>query len=386
MSKAPATDWEKVFEDPKIGLIARVQNARQSPDLGDICCTLVEKLYQRRNDARRRELYRHRVVTIFDGDLPTDAKIDETIVILREIKQDRIVRAGKKRKPRSWAQTLREHHDAASELFEARVLDELQTVFDQLCDGVKPTKDYPLPFFVSKAFAGRFRDIVREDLMADLLIYNKGVITRIESVQPEKREAALKQTFDEMLFRERFFDSWRAVWRNRTEQQEPPPKPVRKKRDLVKSLVSQFMEEPEFDDEMTLEDWEEAAALTEKRNTQARLTWARLVESGDGYEPPTEADKEFLGRLIVHPHEDTQKMIAKLTQMASQKASAKAFNAFQEGKDIDLALLLASLRYPKLFLTGEDPFLKNMMRGYNARDRRFMFPRVDRYLLQDAAE
>lgn len=385
MNTAPATDWEQVFEDPESGLIARIQMAKDSANLSDICCTLVEKLYTRRGDARLRDRYRDRITAIFDADKPTEDKLSETIAILREIKHDRIVRAGKKRKPRSWAQTLREHEDGATQLFTDHVLGELQSVFDLLSDGIKPLPKRPLPYFVSPAFGAHFKEIVTNEFMPELITYNQRVISATESLHPNEREAALKQTFEEVRFRERFSDAWKMVWRNLTEQQEPPEKPARKKRNIMKSLVSQFMEEPEFDDSMTLEEWQEAVALTEKRNKQAEVTWAKIALPSDAYAAPTRDDHTFLGSLIVHPYEETQKSIAKLTQMASQKAPPTAFNKFQDGKDIDLALLLASMRYPKLFLVGEDAYLKDVMRGFNARDRRFAFPRVDQYLLSDTA-
>ncbi len=386
MNTAPATDWEKVFEDPKSGLIARIQSAKDSENLGDICCTLVEKLYTRRGDARLRDRYRDKITLIFNDDRPPDDKLSETISILREIKHDRIVRAGRKRKPRSWAQALNEHDDSATRLFTDLVLNELQAVFDLLSEGIKPLPDRPLPYFVSRAFGDHLKEIVRTDFMPELLIYNKRVISATESLHPNEREAAMKQTFDEVRFRERFFDAWKMVWRNLTEQQEPPEKPQPKRRNIMRSLVSQFMEEPEFDDSMTMEEWQEAVALTKKRNKQAKQIWAKIVAPSDDYAPPAEKERDFIGGLIVHPYEETQKTIAKLSQMASQKAAPKVFNKFQDGKDIDLALLLASLRYPKLFLVGEEAYLKNVMRGFNARDRRFAFPRVDQYLLADKPE
>lgn len=390
MSTAAATDWEKVFEDPESGLIARIEGARDNANLGDICCTLVEKLYKRRNDARLRDRYREKITLIFDADRPTDDKLAETVALLREIKHDRIVRAGKKRKPRSLEQTLEEYDDTAAQLFADLVLEELQNVIDLLSDGIEPQteslQDRPLPYFVSAAFGDRFKEIVRADLMPELQVFHRREIAAAEDLPPNERRAALKQAFEELQFREKFFSAWKHVWVNLTEQQAPPEKPVRKRRGFMASLKSQLMDDPEFDDTMTIEEWQESVALTKKRNAQARKIWAKISAPSDDYVAPTDADRAFLGGLIVHPYEETQQTIEKLVQMATEKAPAQAFNKYQDGKDIDLALLLAAMRYPKLFLDGNAGYLKEVMRGFKPRERRLLFPRVDQYLFEGMAE
>lgn len=386
MSKAPATDWEQFFEAPDTGLIPRVQNAKDNENLGDICCTFVEKLYTRRNDARQRDRYRHQIALIFEGDQSNEEKLAEVIELLREMKQDRIVRAGKKRKPRSLEQALEEYDDSAAQLFSDLVLEEFQNVFDLLSDGVKPLPKRPLPYFLSKSFGQHLMEIVRTEFMPDLLTFNKREISAIENLDPKKREAAIKETFEEVRFRERFIDSWKWVWRGLTEQGELPEQPKPKKRDLVKSLMSQLMDDPEFNEEMTVEQWRDAVAKTEERNKKAKATWAKIVAPSEDYAAPDESDRNFIGNLIVHPYDETQKSIAQLAQMASQKASHKVFYKFQDGKDIDLALLLASMRYPKLFVVGKEAYLANVMRGFKQRDRRAVFPLVDKYLLQKVPE
>ncbi|MBO6521225.1 MAG: hypothetical protein JJ900_09910 [Rhodospirillales bacterium] len=386
MSTAAATDWEKVFEDPKSGLIARIEGAKNNANLPDICCAVVEKLYKRRDDARLRDRYRDKITQIFDADRPTDDKLAETVAILREIKQDRIIRAGKKRKARSLEQTLQEYDDTAAQLFADLVLEELQNVLDLLSDGIKPVAKRPLPYFVSPAFGDHFKEIVRTDFMPELQIFNRREIAAAEDLPPNERAAALKQAFEELQFREKFFSAWKHVWSNLTEQHAPPDKPERKRQGFMESLKSQLLGDPEFDDSMTIEEWQEAVALNTKRNEKAKAIWARIAAPSDDYVAPTDAERDFLGGLIVHPYEETQQTIEKLTQMATDKAPASVFTKFQDGKDIDLALLLASMRYPKLFIAGNGGYLKEIMRGFKPGERRLLFPRVDQYLFDEAAD
>jgi hypothetical protein len=66
-------------------------------------------------------------------------------------------------------------------------------------------------------------------------------------------------------------------------------------------------------------------------------------------------------------------------QIVVQDGSRQTFDTYQNGRDIDLALLVASYRHPKSML-GSEGFISKMLGDHPEAFRRERYPLVSRYI------
>ncbi len=90
------TDWEKVFEDPKAGLIPLIAGARSASALRQATIVVVEQLYARRDDPGEVERFKdeiNRMITDDTSEADLPSIIDAVTAILRQVKDDRIAKS-----------------------------------------------------------------------------------------------------------------------------------------------------------------------------------------------------------------------------------------------------------------------------------------------------
>jgi hypothetical protein len=90
------TDWETVFEDPKIGLIPRISKVRTISALRDSTVLIAKRLCARENDPTHLGEFINEIKVILPEDLPGTTLMESLasiIQVLRRIKTERIERA-----------------------------------------------------------------------------------------------------------------------------------------------------------------------------------------------------------------------------------------------------------------------------------------------------
>ena len=162
--------------------------------------------------------------------------------------------------------------------------------------------------------------------------------------------------------REILWESWQVVWRELTEQQDPPAKPKEEKKSLMGKLKRS--KQPSWQKApMTLDQWKAEVKRVKQANEDAAELWAAIAAESDAYQAPTEADGKLLMNLFARSPGAMTKQVNAVRQIAEQGGnSGRVFADYQQGKDIDLPLLAAVCQRPDLFL--EDCLLKDFMMGF----------------------
>jgi hypothetical protein len=381
VSDAPENDWEYIFEDPAHGLITLISKAKSSDGLEEICTLLVEFLFKRATDHDVRDEFRFRIKTIFAMGMSRDDTIDDVIDLLREIKDDRLERSGQDR-TRAPASIETEHEGTAADVFGAMLVDEFATRFAIMRDGVTFQAAQPVPFLLSDVFARMFVDLVREEFAPEMADLNRGLITRAERLDIDARSAFFEESMRNRAFRARLIKDWDTVWGRLTQQQ---PLPLEPPEEAEQSLLSKLMGKgagPASTPEQAHEDWLVEVERITFENERASRICTDLFHDTSLYEKPKQVDIPLLGGLFSRSHEVLQRQITAVIQLATQGGTVRAFEEYQKGKDLDLALLVASYRYPSVFLR-RDKFLFEVLRGYPEALRKELFPLVDRFLIDD---
>ncbi len=89
-------DWETVFEAPALGLIPLVQQAHSPAALKKIAVVVIEKLYTRKDDPPKVELFLTQLNELIPDDLPADSlsRVSDAVVgVMRQVKEERIRKA-----------------------------------------------------------------------------------------------------------------------------------------------------------------------------------------------------------------------------------------------------------------------------------------------------
>ena len=90
------TDWEVAFEDPDKGFIALITQANTPAALRQCTIVVIEKLCARHNDPAEVERFKSGLIQLVPDDTPDEDLLRITgavTVILRQIKDDRILKA-----------------------------------------------------------------------------------------------------------------------------------------------------------------------------------------------------------------------------------------------------------------------------------------------------
>lgn len=377
------TDWEAVFEEPSVGLIPLVSSATSPKKLRLVTTLLVEQLFLRDSDAACRADYRETLERIFGPDGARDSSrvvgeiVPPVVEFLRAIKAERIARAGP---PREQSAASMEDDGTTEEIFASVFRAYLDERFAVLTRGLEQAR-WPggrPPFILSPAFADRYVDWVGRHFFPRLCAENQGVLTRAETQAPTARRAFLTEQMNDQKFRAVFLKIWANVWQDLTQQKRLPPQPEEEKPGALAKLFGKGAKRP-ASGEMTLEEWNEARA----NNNRAEKAWLELIADTGDYQPPVDDDSRLLMNLPGRTPGSLQKQIAGIAQIVVQGASRTAFESFQNGRDIDLALLVASYRHPDLML-GSEGFTLKMLGPYPKTVRRERYPLVSRYIFGES--
>ncbi|MEO5336274.1 MAG: hypothetical protein H7841_05185 [Magnetospirillum sp. WYHS-4] len=89
-------DWEKVFEDPRDGLIPLISKARTAQALRQSTILVIQKLYTRKDDPPEVARFVGEVTSLIRDDLPVESLprlVQGVTAILRQVKEERIRKA-----------------------------------------------------------------------------------------------------------------------------------------------------------------------------------------------------------------------------------------------------------------------------------------------------
>lgn len=411
-------DWEAAFEDGDHGLIAMVEQS--STAAGILACSqvIIRSLFSRADDADTRIGFERQLNDAMsespEGD-DTESGDDErrrrVIELLREIKDHRVERANfhiARIKAGIDKQVERRDNDA-KKLLEQAAADAEGTaeidVDDAPAAESSPQPDHPddadaseysaeaafvealsrllggrlsvlregispgpiasalPPYPVSPEFAERFGELVRDQFAPAMMSACRPFILQAEHRDPKERVSYILENMEERRSREILWDSWRVVWNELTDQQEPPKKPKEEKKSLLGRLTKKKAQPAWMGETLTLEEWEDEVKRIERANERARTVWARLTEPHKRFLPPDDTDRKTLMNLFARTSGALSKQINAVRQIAEQGGNpGKVFSDYQQGKDIDLPLLCACCQRQDLFL--KKGVLKDFMRSF----------------------
>lgn len=376
------TDWEAVFEDSNTGLIPLVSSASTHAKLRAVTTLLVEQLFLRDGDAKYRADYLASLDRIFgsvaasDSDRPAGDVLAPVIEFMRSIKRERIARAGP---PRADVElpTASDEDETTEEIFASVFCAYVRARFEVLTGGLDPAlmaAGTP-PFILSAVFAERFVDCLGRHFFPRLAEENKGLLIRAETQAPTARRPYIEEQMNDQKFRAAFMKSWADIWKDLTQPKTLPPRPIEKPQSPLAKLFGKGAPQKTVGREMTLEEWKAAGAAAKR----AKLVWSEIVEDTGAYLAPTDDDNRLLMNMPGRTPGSFQKQIAGIAQIVVQGGRRETFEAFQNGRDIDLALLVAAYRHPASMLGG-DGFVSKMLGGYPEAFRRERYPLVSRYI------
>ena len=379
------TDWEAVFEHPTAGLIPLVSTATSPKKLHVVTTLLVEQLFLRDSDAAFRAGYLDSLNRIFgpvdpqDSPRPLGDVMPPVVDFLRAIKTERIARAGPLRAEMPPPPA---DEGTVEQIFAAVFCDYLRARFEVLTSGMDKVAwpEGKPPFILSQDFADRFVAWVNYNFFLRLADENRGVLIRAENQAPTAKRAYLEAQMNDQKFRTAFLNIWADIWKDLTQQKRLPQRPEETKPGVLAKLFGKGANRPALG-YMSPEAWDEATAA----NKRARRIWAEIVMDTGDYLPPLEDDNRLLMNLPGRTPGSLQKQVAAIAQIVVQGASRAAFESFQNGRDIDLALLVASFRHPGSML-GPDGFTLKMLGSYPDSVRRERYPLVSRYILDEGPE
>jgi len=407
-------DWEVVFERPKDGLIALVELSPNAEGLTRISKLIVKSLFSRDNDAETRVRFEREVDEIMVNSNTTEnafALEPRKVLIaalLREIKTNRLLSASfhiarlkENKKLESEADAderraddpsnpmvaepysadTREAPPSPEAAFNMALTEMLAHRMSVLCRNVK--QDHlmgrPLPFAVSHAFAERMLTLVRDHMALDMQAACRTFIRQAENQPPTHQVDFITKSMESRQSRQIIWASWQSVWADYTQQRDPPEKPKEEEKKGLLGVFKKQKSQPEWmDDPLTIDEWEDAVAMTKQANTLAAKLWADLTAPSEIFQPPTDDDNKLLMNLFARTPSAMEKQIGAVRQIAEQGGNhAKIFADYQQGKDIDLPLLVAICQRPDLFL--DNGMLKDLMRSFPDSMRRERFELVLRY-------
>ncbi len=376
------TDWEAVFEDSKTGLIPLVSSANTLAKLRAVTTLLVEQLFLRDGDAKYRADYLAALERIFwvaskpESDLAPGDVLASVVEFMRSIKRERIARAGP---PRADAATppASDEDGTTEEIFASVFCGYVRARFEVLTGGLDETlmaAETP-PFILSATFAERFVDCLSRHFFPRLAEENKGLLVRAETHALNARRPYIEEQLNDLKFRTAFMKSWADIWKDLTQPKTLPTRPIEKSQSPLTKLFGKATPQKPVGRQMTLEEWKAAAAAAKR----AKLIWSEIVEDTGAYLAPTDEDNRLLMNMPGRTPGSFQKQIAGIAQIVVQGGRRETFEAFQNGRDIDLALLVAAYRHPASMLGG-DGFISKMLGGYPETFRRERYPLVSRYI------
>lgn len=431
-TESGAVDWETAFENPSKGLIPLVIAARTPAKVRKITAVLVGSLLIPGSDPAKRGQYSAALAKILAKDKPAETVQPDAIALLRAIKNDRIAKdsaagvsaggaasggapnaapapspapesgGGGSRgedEPLPSIDELGEDGDdedgddededsagrktpdpevvrSAEYTMGAFFLRQYEERLRTLHESVTAEFPSPPPYLVSKQFAARFMVVLANRFVDRVIDANYATVKRCDSQAADKRDEYLEEMFEDMDTRRRFFERWKGIWLEKTEQKPLPKKPKADKQSGVLSMLSGKKSKQA----MTIEEWEAAVAEVRADNEAAEAARAEIMAESPDYIAPKDEDMEVLMGLLGRTPVGMEKQITAISQIGLQSRSTAAFDRYQQGRPVDLPLLGASFRHPEAFL-GPKGFTRDLMRGYREASRVAAFPLVSRFIV-----
>ena len=390
-------DWETVFESPDTGFIAMVEQSSAVFILEKCCELIIESLFNREGDEDFRVAYLEQMQQTLKIQKTLGAELDAQkaaiIEILRVVKVNRQQRAEDFAAEKQAAAETAAASDGQSESDEAVSADDpegafIMAVSDQfaermaaLREGVNPDSVIggTPPFPVSEAFARNLKAIIREYIAPEMADRCRALVNLAGNTEPADRYQTLRDAMGERRNREALWDAWRLVWHEATNQQEMPEKPiVPEKKGLLSKFASKNTEMGAEGELITLDEWKIEKTRVKTANAQAKENWTAITAEDEAYQAPEDSDNKLLMNLFARTAEAMTKQINAIRQIAEQGGNAgKIFADYQQGKDIDLPLLVACCQRPDMFL--RDGLLKDFLKGFPENMRRQHFELVSRF-------
>lgn len=386
-------DWEAAFEQSDHGLIPLVEQTATASGILACGTVIIDHLFNRKGDADQRRRYDSLLREAVGQAVGDDLRRERVITLLRDIKMVRVEHAElhiARLKADAEAATERRAEDNPDDAHETEIDPDISAEaafiealsrllagrLEALRAGIKPgaIAGAPPPYPVSADFAKRFDRLVRDQFAPEMMATCRAFVLQAEHREPPERVAFILKNMEDRRSREALWQSWRIVWSELTDEQEPPEKPEVEKKGLLDRLKKKkarpaWMEEP-----LTLEEWEDEVERIERANRRARDIWAQLTEPHPGYRAPTDDDRTALMNLFARTSGAIAKQINAVRQIAEQGGEnpGKVFTDYQQGKDIDLPLLCACCQCPQMFL--KKGVLKDFLRGFPDAMKRDRFP------------
>ena len=354
------------------------------------CCeVIIESLFNRDGDEEFRAAYLEQMVETLKAEESSGADLESTKAAILEIL--RVVKVNRQQRAQDYA-AEKEAGSKAGMTGTSQPSDPesafISVLCDQFADRMAALREdikqdevnaQSLPFPVSRAFARCLEGVIRDHVAPAMINKCRIFVNQAERAEPDKRYEFLHKALNERANREVLWDAWRLVWHEATAQQELPPKPKEPEKGSLfskltkKSATPSWMEEP-----MTLDEWKFEISRIKAENKQAKKNWARIITEDDAYQAPVDADNKLLMNLFARTATAMSKQVNGVRQIAEQGGNAvKLFADYQQGKDIDLPLLVACCQRPDLFLDGG--LLKGFMRSFSETMRQDRFGLVDRF-------
>lgn len=416
-----AVDWEAAFEHPAKGMVPLVKAARSPAKVRKVTAVLVEHLLMPGSEPDKRGEYRAALAALMAKDKPPETLQPDAIALLRAIKDDRIAKDGAggeapnapdapdaedspdapdapdggagsggavwddgedgdeneteagENAPSSGAHVVKSAEYVTGAFF----LRQYEERFRVLHERVPADFPSPPPYLLSRQFANRFVAILANRFVDRVIDANYIIVKRCDGQDPEKRDAYLEEAFEDISERRRFFERWKGIWLEKTEQKRPPRKPkIKKDSGGVLSKLAGKKDKKA----MSEEEWEAAVAKVEEQNREAKEISAEIMAESSDYIAPKKEDMEVLMGLLGRTPIALEKQITAISQIGLQSRSTSAFDRYQQGRPVDLPLLAASFRHPEAFL-GPKGFARDLMRGYREAARVSAFPLVSRFII-----
>ena len=396
-------DWEQVFEHPQTGFVSLIQQATTVKGIELCSREIVNKLFVRDTDSEKRAAFQHILDHLFAG--ATDRKSDKqdvrsrVLMVMRQVKTERINRAALALEKKQTEQERREAElepddsedlvaveggidptDAEGLLIHVFV-DSYRSRFETLTTNIdaRQAPGGSLPYLLSTDFADRFIEILRDDFGPSLARPYRGLLLQIENAPIDEREQMLRDVMREPTERATAWEAWRILWHEMTNEKELPlePDPPKKKTFLQKIMGD---DQPDWAKPMTPEEWQEEVQVIKRENVKVQKLWNRIALPREGIIEPASADKEALLDLFARTPASIETQIKAIDQISTEKDGlGRTFDKYATGKSLDLALLVAVYRQPKVYL-GRRTVLKTMLASSRGAQRERNFPLTDRFL------
>jgi|GEM_PF-2332319 len=396
-------DWEQVFEHPNIGFVPLIQQATTIRGLELCSREIVDKLFVRDTDSEKRAAFQHILDHLFADSTDVHSDLQDlrtrVLMVMRQVKIERKKRAGMSQEKKRLAQERRkaglEHGSDDVEVSTPRGIDPsdaegllvhvfvetYRSRFDALVKNIDGRKapGGALPYFLSKTFADRFIKILKDDFGPSFARPFRGLLLPLENAEIEEREQILDDVMREPMERVTAWEAWRILWNEKTVEEDLPsePEPPKKKSFFQKMIAD---EEPDWAKPMTHEEWQEEAQKIKQQNTEVRNLWNKIATPGEGFIEPSMADHEVLLDLFAQSMPSIETHVKVLNKIATEKSEmGRTFDTYAKGKALDLPILIAVYRDPKLFL-GKKTVLKTMLASSRGSRRERIYPLTDRFL------